>query len=144
MNSTTNSAAASPEWLYHFEERLHDFTPSFPDILDGVVFEQLVADALVFRVVLTLNERQWVLERLAQGVALLHDWQHDSRRRSANSLRALSLLPPLSSAVDTSAAYGIANRLIQLAVRLMEHPNYISEIGQDLGLLCRDSFLPAA
>lgn len=135
MNSATSSALGHPDWLYQFERKLHDFTPSFPDVLDGVVFEQLAVDALVFRVELTAKERLWVLGRLRQGVALLHDWQEESRHGGASSLKTLALLPPLNSTDETRAAYGITNRLIRLAVRLMEHPNYIPGIGADLGLV---------
>jgi hypothetical protein len=144
MNSATSSALGNPDWLYQFESKLHDFTPSFPDVLDGVVFEQLAADALEFRVVLTAKERHWVLERLQQGVTLLQDWQEESRQGSAASLKTLALLPPLNSSGETRAAYAIANRLIRLAVRLMEHPNYIHGIGADLGLVGQGLFSPAA
>lgn len=142
MDSAAHSTLGYPEWLYQLERKLQDFTPSFPDVLDSAVFEQLAADAVVFRLVLSSKERHWILERLQQSIVLLQDWQKDRRGGNATSLKSLSLLSPLNSADNAGAAYGIANRMIRLAVRLMEHPNYTPAIGEDLGLVGEDSFLP--
>lgn len=145
MDPGTDKALAHPEFIYALVSKLQDFTSSFPDVLDVVVFDQLRADALAFRRLLTSVERRWVLDRFKNTTAQLNDWQRRCQYSSRTSAKFFSLAASMGETENAPIAYAICQRLIQLSLRLLEHPNYIPAIGADLGIVEDEpNFMPAA